>query len=291
MLSIAGVSKTYPNGVRALRGVSLEIGSGLFGLLGPNGAGKSTLMRTIATLQEPDEGRIALDGIDVLADPQAMRLRLGYLPQEFGVWPGVSALSLLDHLALLKGIASRSERADQVDALLRLTNLHDHRKRAVESFSGGMRRRFGVAQALLGDPRLLVVDEPSAGLDPEERNRLHDVLGEVGERRIVLLSTHIVEDVRQLCGRMAVLAGGRVLLEGAPESLVAALAGRVWRRLVPREEVPALFEAHAVLSTRLRAGRVELRVLAEARPPGDFETAEPDLEDAYFAALRPREAA
>ena len=291
MLSIVDVSKTYPNGVKALRSVSLEVGNGLYGLLGPNGAGKSTLMRAIATLQEPDSGRIALDGQDVLADPQALRRRLGYLPQEFGVYPGVSAQALLDHLALLKGVTNRSARAGQVDALLRLTNLDAHRRKAVESFSGGMRRRFGIAQALLGDPRLVIVDEPSAGLDPEERHRLHDLLGEIGERRVVLLSTHIVEDVRQLCTRMAVLSEGRVLLEGEPGRLVEALAGRVWRKTVSREEVAACRAALPVLSTQLRAGRILLQVLSDARPDAGFEPVAPDLEDVYFAALRPREAA
>jgi ABC-type multidrug transport system ATPase subunit len=291
VLSIVDVSKTYSNGVKALRGVSLEVGTGLFGLLGPNGAGKSTLMRTIATLQEPDSGRISLDGLDVLADPQGLRSRLGYLPQEFGVYPGVSAQVLLEHLALLKGVTNRKARAEQVDALLHLTNLHAHRRKAVESFSGGMRRRFGIAQALLGDPRLVIVDEPSAGLDPEERHRLHDLLSEIGERRIVLLSTHIVEDVRQLCTRMAVLSEGRVLLEGEPGPLVQALAGRVWRKTVAREEVAACRAALPVLSTQLRAGRMQVQILADARPDAGFEPVAPDLEDVYFAALGPREAA
>jgi ABC-type multidrug transport system ATPase subunit len=291
VLSIVDVWKTYPNGVKALQGVSLEVGSGLFGLLGPNGAGKSTLMRTVATLQAPDSGRVSLDGADVLADPQGLRRRLGYLPQEFGVYPGVSAQALLEHLALLKGVTNRTARADQIDALLRLTNLHSHRRKGVEGFSGGMRRRFGIAQALLGDPRLVIVDEPSAGLDPEERHRLHDLLSEIGERRIVLLSTHIVEDVRQLCTRMAVLAQGRVLLEGEPGALVDGLAGRVWRKSVAREEVEAYRSALPVLSTQLRGGRMQLQVLADARPEGGFEPVAPDLEDVYFAALGPREAA
>jgi len=291
VLSIVDVSKTYPNGVQALRNVRLEVGSGLFGLLGPNGAGKSTLMRTLATLQEPDSGRIALDGRDVLADPQALRRRLGYLPQEFGVYPGLSAHALLDHLALLKGLTDRKARAEQVAALLHRTNLHAHRHKAVESFSGGMRRRFGIAQALLGDPRLVIVDEPSAGLDPEERHRLHDLLVEIGEGRIVILSTHIVEDVRQLCSRMAVLAGGRVLLEGEPGPLVDALAGRVWRKTVAREELDAFRGALPVLSTQLRAGRTQVQVLSDTRPDAGFEPVAPDLEDVYFSALRTGNAA
>jgi ABC-type multidrug transport system ATPase subunit len=290
-LSIVDVSKTYPNGVQALKGVTLTVGNGLFGLLGPNGAGKSTLMRTLATLQEPDSGRISLDGVDVLSDPQALRRRLGYLPQEFGVYPGISAHALLDHVALLKGLTDSGERAGQVAALLQRTNLHEHRRKAVESFSGGMRRRFGIAQALLGDPRLVIVDEPSAGLDPEERHRLHDLLSEIGESRIVILSTHIVEDVRQLCTRMAILSEGRVLLQGEPGPLVEALAGRIWRKTVAREEVGAYRDALPVLSTQLRAGRTQLEVLADAPPGAGFEPVEPDLEDVYFSALLPRKAA
>ena len=291
MLSIVEVSKTYPNGVAALKGVSLEIPDGLFGLLGPNGAGKSTLMRTLATLQEPDAGSIHLDGLDVRRDPQALRRRLGYLPQEFGVYPGISAAALLDHLALLKGVTDARARAEQVAALLARTNLHDHRRQAVDTFSGGMRRRFGIAQALLGDPRLLIVDEPSAGLDPEERHRLHDLLCEIGESRIVILSTHIVEDVRQLCTRMAVLSAGRVLLQGEPGPLVESLAGRLWRKTVTREEASACRGSLAVLSTQLRAGRVQVQVLADTSPGAGFEPVEPDLEDVYFAVLSTRQAA
>jgi len=291
MLHVQGLSKTYPNGVKALDSVTLSIDNGLFGLLGPNGAGKSTLMRTLATLQEPDTGTITLDGRDVLADPQAHRRRLGYLPQEFGVYPGVPASTLLDHLALLKGIADKGARAEQVASLLARTNLHAHRKKAVDSFSGGMKRRFGIAQALLGDPRLIIVDEPTAGLDPEERHRFHDLLLEIGERVIVLLSTHIVEDVRELCPRMAILAAGRVLLEGAPDALVAELSGRVWRKTVPREAVEAYRSQHSVLSTRLFAGRTQVQLLADARPEAGFEEVAPDLEDVYFSVLSSRRAA
>ncbi|HEV8269532.1 MAG TPA: ABC transporter ATP-binding protein [Thermoanaerobaculia bacterium] len=290
MLSIEGLTKTYSNGVKALRGVSLEVDNGLFGLLGPNGAGKSTLMRTVATLQEPDSGRVLLDGRDAHLEPAAHRRRLGYLPQEFGVYPGVSAVALLDHLALLKGITNRRARAEQVDALLRRTNLYEHRRKAVDGFSGGMRRRFGIAQALLGDPRLIVVDEPTAGLDPEERQRFHELLAEIGERVIVVLSTHIVEDVRRLCPRMAILADGRILLEGEPSTLVEALAGRVWRKTVARDEVAAYRAEIPVLSTRLVAGRTQVQVLADVRPGEGFEPVEPDLEDVYFSAL-PRKAA
>jgi ABC-2 type transport system ATP-binding protein len=291
VLEISGLSKTYANGVQALRDVTLSIGSGLFGLLGPNGAGKSTLMRTLATLQEPDRGRLTLDGHDVLADPQSHRRRLGYLPQEFGVYPGVSAGDLLDHLALLKGVSDRASRRTQVDALLARTNLHAHRRQAVDTFSGGMRRRFGIAQALLGDPRLVIVDEPTAGLDPEERHRFHDLLGEIGEKVIVILSTHIVEDVRQLCPRVAVLAGGRVLLDGEPDRLVETLAGRVWRKTVDRDRLDAYRAALPVLSTQRHAGRTRIQVLADAAPEPGFEPVAPDLEDVYFAALQGTRAA
>ena len=290
MLEIHDIAKTYPNGVRALRGVTLSVPRGLFGLLGPNGAGKSSLMRTLATLQTPDAGTITFDGAPVLDDPRAHRRRLGYLPQDFGVYPGVSALDLLDHLALLKGLVDRRARRAQVEALLVQTNLWEHRRRAVSGFSGGMRQRFGIAQALLGDPRLVIVDEPTAGLDPEERNRFHNLLSEIGEQVVVILSTHIVEDVRQLCPRMAILADGRVLREGAPDALVDELRGRVWTRTTPKSELAAWRARAHVLSAQLHAGRTRLRVLADA-PPGDgFEPAVPDLEDVYFRALAEREA-
>jgi ABC-2 type transport system ATP-binding protein len=285
MLTVSGLSKTYANGVRALDGVSLTIGNGLFGLLGPNGAGKSTLMRTIATLQEPDEGTISLDGVDVLAEPQDLRRRLGYLPQEFGVYPAVSALALLDHIAVLKGITSTRERRDQVDAVLQLTNLYEVRKSAVSTFSGGMKQRFGIAQALLGSPRLIIVDEPTAGLDPEERNRFHNLLSELGEDAVVLLSTHIVEDVADLCPRMAILAGGRILLEGEPARLIAELEGRLWRKTVPKPAVADYRASHDVVSTHLFGGKTQVCVLADARPETGFEPVAPDLEDVYFSTL------
>jgi ABC-type multidrug transport system ATPase subunit len=275
--------------VRALDGVSLTIDRGLFGLLGPNGAGKSTLMRTIAGLQEPDEGEILLDGRDALADPQELRRRLGYLPQDFGVYPGVSAAALLDHIAVLKGVTDRRARREQVDAVLGLTNLYGVRKNAVSTFSGGMRQRFGIAQALVGDPRLIIVDEPTAGLDPEERNRFHNLLAEVGETAAVLLSTHIVEDVRDLCPRMAILAAGRVVLEGEPARLVAGLEGRLWRKTVPKSAVAEYRASHAVISTHLFAGETRLHVLADSAPGAGFEPAAPDLEDVYFSVLSSRE--
>ncbi|QDE86914.1 MULTISPECIES: ABC transporter ATP-binding protein [Myxococcus] len=285
MLRLSAISKTYPNGVRALQGIDLTIEKGLFGLLGPNGAGKSTLMRILATLQLPDEGQLLFDGVDVLAAPQAHRRHLGYLPQDFGVYPGVSAVELLDHLGVLKGLTNARQRREQVDALLHQTNLHAHRKKAVSGFSGGMRQRFGIAQALLGQPRMLIVDEPTAGLDPEERNRFHNLLSEVAEDIVVLLSTHIVEDVRQLCPRMAILSGGRVLREGIPEQLVTELTGRVWRKTVEKLEVPALRASQTVLSTQLSGGRTVLRVLTDEAPAPGFERVPPDLEDVYFAAL------
>ena len=235
MLSITGLSKTYDNGVHALQGVDLSIGKGMFGLLGPNGAGKSSLMRTIATLQSADAGAITFDGIDVFKDPQALRQRLGYLPQDFGVYPRVSAYDLLDHMAVLKGIHNKGERKESVEGLLAHTNLYQHRSKAVSGFSGGMRQRFGIAQALLGDPDLLIVDEPTAGLDPEERNRFHNLLVSLGEQKVVILSTHIVEDVAELCPNMAVLAGGKILLEGNPIALTDKLQGKIWRKAMSQE--------------------------------------------------------
>ncbi len=291
MLEIVGVSKTYPNRVAALRGITLSVGRGLFGLLGPNGAGKSSLMRTLATLQEPDDGTIIFDGRSVFDDPTAHRRQLGYLPQDFGVYPGISALELLDHLALLKGLTDRADRRAQVEALLAQTNLWEHRRRAVSGFSGGMRQRFGIAQALLGDPRLLIVDEPTAGLDPEERNRFHNLLSEVGENVVVILSTHIVEDVRQLCSRMAILADGQVLSEGVPDDLVRDLDDRVWGKTVTKQQVAEHQASMHVLSAQLHAGRTRLRVFAEERPDATFDAVIPDLEDAYFRALNDRRSA
>lgn len=284
MLTIRELSKRYGNGVQALDGVTLEIGTGLFGLLGPNGAGKSTLMRTIATLQEADSGSIHFDGIDVLRNPRALRQQLGYLPQDFGVYPRIPAQDLLDHLAILKGVRDRGDRTQQVSELLQLTNLHHVRKRPVSTFSGGMRQRFGIAQALLGSPRLMIVDEPTAGLDPEERNRFHDLLSEVGEEIVVILSTHIVEDVSDLCSNMAVLAHGRVLSEGRPRDLIARLEGRIWERTVERIEIESYRQTHNVISTRLSEGRRLLRIRAESGPSG-FLPARPDLEDVYFDVL------
>jgi ABC-type multidrug transport system ATPase subunit len=285
MLSIRSISKTYPNGVTALDGVSLEIPPGMFGLLGPNGAGKSTLMRTLATLQQPDRGTIRFEDIDVLAEPDRLRRTLGYLPQDFGVYPRVSAEGLLDHLAVLKGIVNRRERQSLVDRLLHQVNLHEVRNKAIAGFSGGMRQRFGIAQALIGDPRLLIVDEPTAGLDPEERVRFHNLLSEIGEDRVVLLSTHIVEDVADLCPNMAILASGSIVMHGRPGELTKRLQGRVWRRPVKRGDLDRVRAEHRVISTHLRAGRTLVHVVADTPPGEGFEAHPPTLEDVYFAAM------
>lgn len=286
MLTIRDLSKTYPNGVRALNGVSLDIPNGMFGLLGPNGAGKSTLMRTIATLQEPDAGSIRLGELDVLADKVAIRRVLGYLPQEFGVYPKVTAEAMLDHFAVLKGVTHRGERRELVAALLKQVNLYDVRRRRLGSFSGGMRQRFGIAQALIGNPRLIIVDEPTAGLDPEERQRFLNLLAEIGERVVVILSTHIVEDVTELCPRMAVIAAGQVRLTGEPREAIRALEGRVWRRVIDKRALREYEERMTILSTRLSGGATLIHVLADHRPEDGFESIPPDLEDVYFGQLR-----
>jgi ABC-2 type transport system ATP-binding protein len=276
-LRIEQLSKRYPTGVQALRDVSLTIGPGMFGLLGPNGAGKSTLMRTLATLQEPDAGKVRLGDVDVLADKNATRRMLGYLPQEFGVYPKVAAEELLDHIAALKGITHSKERRDVVHALLQQTNLFEVRKKPLGSFSGGMKQRFGIAQALLGKPRLVIVDEPTAGLDPEERVRFHNLLGAIGDDVIVILSTHIVDDVTDLCRDMAILHQGELLMTGDPGEAVKTLAGRVWEKKVNRDEVGKQSTGLQVLSTSLFAGRTRLRVYADARPEASFEPFAADL--------------
>ena len=260
-LTITGLSKTYPNGVKALKNLSLSIGNSMFGLVGPNGAGKSSLMRTVATLQDPDSGSIDLDGFDVLRQKDDVRRMLGYLPQEFGVYPKISALDMLQHLAVMKGITSASERKEAIDALLQQTNLWDVRKKALSTFSGGMKQRFGIAQALLGNPRLIIVDEPTAGLDPAERNRFLNLLSSLGSDRTVILSTHIVDDVRQLCPRMAIIARGELLLEGAPSDTLAALKGKIWSKVVATDdELRALETGLQVVSTHLVGGQHEVRV-------------------------------
>jgi len=287
-LRLENLSKRYPNGVQALKDVSLAIGPGLFGLLGPNGAGKSTLMRILATLQEADTGTARLDGIDVLREKDAVRRLLGYLPQDFGLYPKVTAQELLEHLALLKGLGDRKKRREAVSALLQQVNLYSVRHKRLGGFSGGMKQRFGIAQALLGDPKLVIVDEPTAGLDPQERVRFQNLLSDIGQNVIVILSTHIVSDVSDLCGDMAILDAGEVRLKGDPLEVVRRLEGKVWRTVVPKEKVEELQAKHAVISTRLLAGRTVVHVFAGARPAPEFEAVEPDLEDAYFAVITQR---
>ena len=286
MLQIRDLSKTYANGVQALKNVSLQIPTGMFGLLGPNGAGKSSLMRTIATLQDPDSGSIQLDALDVLSDKPAARRLLGYLPQEFGLYPRVSAETMLDHFAVLKGVVARGERKALVEALLHQVNLWDVRKRKLGTFSGGMRQRFGIAQALIGAPKLIIVDEPTAGLDPEERNRFLNLLAEIGENVVVILSTHIVEDVTDLCPRMAIISQGRVLLSGRPAEAMSSLEGRIWRRAVAHCAIEDYRSRFTVLSTRLSSGKTIVHVLADSRPEEGFDAVAPDLEDVYFGQLR-----
>jgi ABC-2 type transport system ATP-binding protein len=291
MLQIRNLSKTYANGVQALKNVSLDIPNGMFGLLGPNGAGKSTLMRTIATLQDPDEGGIRLNDLDVLGDKPRARRLLGYLPQEFGLYPKVTAEAMLEHFAVLKGVVARTERKALVEALLCQVNLWEVRKRRLGTFSGGMRQRFGIAQALIGAPQLIIVDEPTAGLDPEERNRFLNLLAEIGENVVVILSTHIVEDVTDLCPRMAIIALGQVLISGEPAQAMRSLDGRVWRRTVANAAIEDYKRRFTVLSTRLNGGKTIVHVLADGRPEDGFEAVAPDLEDVYFGQLRRQPAA
>jgi ABC-type multidrug transport system ATPase subunit len=285
-LKIEGLSKTYANGVRALNNVSLTIPHGMYGLLGPNGAGKSTLMRTIATLQEADSGSVRLGEIDVLKQKDELRKRLGYLPQEFGVYPRISAEGMLDHLAVLKGIGGSKGRKELVEAMLKRCNLYDLRKKSLTSFSGGMRQRFGIAQALIGNPQLLIVDEPTAGLDPGERNRFYNLLAEVGEQVIVILSTHIVEDVTDLCTKMAIIHEGRVLYEGKPDEAVERLKGRVWQRSIAKADLPGYEQRYRVISNRLVGGRPHLHVLSVQTPEDGFAPSVPDLEDVFFTCIR-----
>jgi ABC-type multidrug transport system ATPase subunit len=285
-LEIRGISKRYPNGVQALNNLSLSIGNNMFGLLGPNGAGKSTLMRTIATLQDPDSGQILLNGLDVVANKDIVRRQLGYLPQEFGIYPRISALDMLHHLAVMKGINKSSERKEIVDALLRQTNLWDARKKALSTYSGGMKQRFGIAQALLANPKLIIVDEPTAGLDPAERNRFLNLLSSLARDVIVILSTHIVEDVRELCPRMAIISNGEVVLEGAPDETLDRLKNSIWSILVKSEEEFAAISAqYKIVSTKLLGGAHELRIHSEIAPGEDFQQVDPELEDVYFLTL------
>jgi ABC-2 type transport system ATP-binding protein len=285
MLSLHDVSHIYPNGTRALDRVTLSIPRGMYGLLGPNGAGKSTLMRAIATLQTPTEGTIRFGDIDVIREPEKLRRKLGYLPQDFGVYPRVSAYEMLDHMAVLKGVASPADRKTTVETLLHQTNLWNVRKKMLSGFSGGMRQRFGIAQALIGNPELIIVDEPTAGLDPEERNRFLNLLAEIGENVVVILSTHIVDDVKDLCERMAMLADGRVQLEGEPLELIRSTRGRIWSKVIERGEIARYRERYEILSTRLFAGRTMVHILSDGDPGDGFTAADAGLEDVYFSTL------
>ena len=283
-LSIQNLSKTYPNGVQALKNVSLHIPTGMYGLLGPNGAGKSTLMRTLATLQDADGGSVTLGDIDVLKDKDAVRRLLGYLPQEFGVYPRMSALDMLDHFATLKGIPT-GQRKEVVQSLLQRVNLWDHRKKAVSSYSGGMRQRFGIAQALIGDPKLIIVDEPTAGLDPGERNRFYNLLSEIGENVIVILSTHIVDDVRELCSNMAIINGGEVKFAGEPDAALGELGGKIWEKVITKAEIETYEQNFKVISSKLVAGKPIIHILSEEDPGEGFRAASPGLEDVFFSKI------
>ncbi|HEX9984549.1 MAG TPA: ABC transporter ATP-binding protein [Thermoanaerobaculia bacterium] len=284
-LRIEGLSKTYPNGVKALSDVNLVIPTGMFGLLGPNGAGKSTLMRTIATLQDADAGSITLGNLDVLRQKDEVRRVLGYLPQEFGVYPKISAEVMLDHFATLKGVTKSRERKELVGALLRRVNLYDVRKQNLGTYSGGMRQRFGIAQALLGNPKLIIVDEPTAGLDPGERVRFHNLLAEIGENVVVILSTHIVEDVSDLCSKMAIISHGRVLMTGDPLAAIDEMSGKIWRRIIGKGDLEAVQRDYAVISTRLVTGRTVVHVFSDEQPGPGFERHNTSLEDVYFSTL------
>ena len=284
-LSIQNISKTYDNGVEALKDVSLEIGNGMFGLLGPNGAGKSTLMRTIAALQDADNGSITVGEIDVAQDKQALREIIGYLPQEFGVYPKVSAHDLLDHMAVMKGITDTKQRKEVVESLLHQTNLWEAKDQKLGTYSGGMKQRFGIAQALIGDPRLIIVDEPTAGLDPMERNRFHNLLSEIGENVIVILSTHIVDDVSDLCNDMAIILNGEVRMVGEPIQLIKGLDGKVWKGLVEKSELVVLEKENDVISSRLYLGKVQVRLFSESPLDNGFEQTNPEIEDLYFPTI------
>lgn len=284
-LKISGLTKVYSNGVKALDNVSLEIGKGLFGLLGPNGAGKSSLMRTIAGLQNADSGELMLNDINVLKEPQELRKVLGYLPQEFGVYPRITAAQLLDHLAVLKGVSEKRQRKDLVDHLLQKVNLYDKRNKSVKGFSGGMKQRIGIAQALIGDPQLIIVDEPTAGLDPGERNRFHNLLADVGSEVIVILSTHIVDDVLELCPNMAIMNHGQIIYQGAPEDAVADLHGQVWQKSIERQEMERYKSEYQLISEKLIAGRPLIHILSDSDPGNGFNKVEPNLEDVFFTHI------
>ncbi|GAB3989818.1 ABC transporter ATP-binding protein [Spirosoma daeguense] len=287
-LTIENLNKTYPNGVTAINNVSLTLSNGMFGLLGPNGAGKSSLMRTIVGLQRPDSGRITWNGVDVVADPVHLKKQLGYLPQDFGVYPKLSAYTLLEHLAVLKGVGNATERKDQILALLAKTNLYPHRHKAVSTFSGGMRQRFGVAQALLGNPQLIIVDEPTAGLDPEERNRFNQLLLEIGQQVIIILSTHLVEDVRNLCTQMAIIQSGTLIAHGRPDDFVASFSGKLWSKPISTSELPHYQQSYQVISSHFQTGQLHITTYASQHPGNGFTAKVPDLADVYFAKVSTR---
>ena len=284
-LSIQNLSKTYPNGVKALDNVSLEISNGMFGLLGPNGAGKSSLMRTLATLQEADRGSAFLNDLDILNKPSELRKVLGYLPQEFGVYPRITAGQLLDHVATLKGVSNKKERKELVDYLLQKVNLYDKRNKSVKGFSGGMKQRVGIAQALIGNPQLIIVDEPTAGLDPGERNRFHNLLADVGENVVVILSTHIVDDVRELCSNMAIMNHGRIVYAGTPDTVLGELKGKVWVKTIARDEVEVYKTQHHVISDKMVAGQPQIHIFSDTNPGDGFIPVEPNLEDVFFVKI------
>ena len=284
-LIIKDLSKTYANGVKALDKISIEIENGLFGLLGPNGAGKSSLMRTLATLQEADSGSAKINEIDIFQQPHELRQVLGYLPQEFGVYPRISAEQLLDHLAILKGIIKSSERKEVVKYLLNKVNLYDQRKKSVKGFSGGMKQRIGIAQTLLGNPKLIIVDEPTAGLDPGERNRFYNLLADVGKEVIVILSTHIVDDVRELCTKMAIMNGGRIVYHGTPDEAMNTLQGKVYQKIVSRETLDAYAEKYQIISNKMVGGKPLIHIYSDTNPKNNFEEVKPNLEDVFFSKI------
>lgn len=284
-LTITNLSKTYSNGLKALSNINMEISSGMFGLLGPNGAGKSSLMRTIATLQEADSGSIMFGDIDVLKQKDEVRKILGYLPQDFGFYPKVSAIDMLNHFAILKGIANPKERKEVCEALLNQTNLFEARKRNIGDFSGGMRQRFGIAQALLGNPKLVIVDEPTAGLDPMERNRFHNLLSEIGSTVIVILSTHIVDDVRNLCSNMVIMNQGSILLSGKPAQTIEDMKGRIWMKLIDKEHLDEIKTNYRVISTKVVDGKIQVHIFSDSQPDASFANVNADLEDVYFATI------
>lgn len=284
-LTISQLSKTYPNGVKALDNINIEIHNGMFGLLGPNGAGKSSLMRTLATLQEADSGSAFLDDIDILNQPDELRKVLGYLPQEFGVYPRITAEQLLDHMAILKGISKNSERKEIVKYLLDKVNLYDKRKKAIKGFSGGMKQRVGIAQALIGNPKLIIVDEPTAGLDPSERNRFYNLLADVGEKVVVILSTHIVDDVRELCTNMAIMNLGEIVFQGAPQTAIEDLSGKVYQKIVKREELDEYAKEYSIISNKMVGGKPLIHVFSESNPGDGFEQVQPNLEDVFFSKI------